>query len=270
MLKPPAYLTWQLHLAASFGNTEIVEQLLQIEGVNIDDAGRSGMDCTPLAMAAMFGRTAAMEKLITHGANVNAIDDDNGPVVNGAILSGNRAAVELLIRKGAKLDYPLSEDDEMPWPPPLACAALNSDLAMLDTVLEAGSNGLSPEEYEKGLVFGALSGRVEVVSRLLQFNQSSETFQDALDAALEEDNWDVIKLLLDSTQDLDCDEVFEKAATHPESLEDMLNAVWKYSHETIDQDLLNNCLYKAADNEKEETVKLLLKMGASPDAEGEG
>ncbi|KAF3764164.1 hypothetical protein M406DRAFT_277649, partial [Cryphonectria parasitica EP155] len=86
-----------LHLAAFYGNIEIVEELL-IAGSPVDDMGHSGRNAGPLAMAAYNGQTAVMSKLITDWkANINAIDDQTGPILNAAILSGNTDAVNLLL-----------------------------------------------------------------------------------------------------------------------------------------------------------------------------
>lgn len=243
--------------------------------MRVDDGGINGTDCTPLAMAAQSGKTGVMEKLIRHGANVDAIDDEIGPVVNGAILSGNYDAVKMLIARGARLNYPLSDDGSggvewtADWPPPLALAALHSDLVMFDTVLEAGAGVLSAEEYEKGLVLSSFSGRAEVVSRLLEHGYTEQAFQTALQAAASEENWDVIRLLLKSSDGLDCDDVFREAAAAAENLEDVLDAIWAHTHHSIDQTILDSCLYIATDREKEKTVESLLGMGADPDAHGE-
>ncbi|KAK3349711.1 ankyrin repeat-containing domain protein [Lasiosphaeria hispida] len=260
-----------LHLAAYLGKTEIIEQLLLIEGVKINDAGEEGTASTPLAMAASNGKTAAMAKLISHGADINAIATSIGPVVNGAISSGNYDAAKMLIQKGAKLNYPIAEDGNMPWLPPLAVAALFSDLTMFDTILEAGAEGLSSEEYEKGLIFASQSGRVEIVARLLQvpYSLSTISFQTGLEVALMEENWDVIRLLLRSSKGMDCKNTFIAAAAAVESLEDLLAAIWEHTEGTIDQETLDDCLYVATDNEKESTVKMLLKLGAGPDSGGE-
>ncbi|KAK0704077.1 hypothetical protein B0T26DRAFT_681683 [Lasiosphaeria miniovina] len=262
-----------LHLAASFGKTEIVEQLL-MKGAAIDDAGEDGTSCTPLSMAALSGCTAVMAKLMSWKANPDAVDAEMGPVVNAAILSGNTDAAKMLIDKGARLNYDdddgSDDENEREWSPPLALAAEYSDLTMFDTILEAGAQSLGGDEYDKALVAAAVSGRVEVVGRLLQFNPSEASFQDALEAAHAESNWDVAKVLLRSApQPLDCDDLFETAATDAESLESVLQAVWEHTHHGVAQPLLDECLYAAADSEKEDTVKALLAMGASPDAPGD-
>ncbi|KAK4199786.1 ankyrin repeat-containing domain protein, partial [Triangularia verruculosa] len=112
--------------------------------------------------------------------------------------------------------------------------------------------------------------RIEVVSLLLEHEHSQETFQESLEAALEENNWEGIKMLLRrSDSRLDCTEVFTEASTGGESLDDVLDEIWKHTQGCIDQKLLNACLYTATDNEKESTVRVLLRVGADPNAAGE-
>ncbi|KAH7324347.1 ankyrin repeat-containing domain protein [Stachybotrys elegans] len=267
-----------LHLAAAFGNTEMVEQLLN-NGALVNAAGPDGNDCTPLAMAALAGEVGVMSTLIAHDANKDAIDTSIGPVVNGAIISGNPEAVRKLIEEGVELTFECdaghqdqqSEDpEESPWPAPLALAALISDLSMFSAILEAGRKSLTPSDYAKALEYASISGRVEILEKLLGYEELEEScFQRSLDAATKEENWDVIPLLLANCKSLDCDGVFRTAATGRDSQVKILMECWEYKGETISQDLLDSCLYTATDFEKNETVIKLLEFGADPNAAGE-
>ncbi|KAM7213105.1 hypothetical protein V8F06_011528 [Rhypophila decipiens] len=264
-----------LHLAAWLGKTEIVELLLSSGGAKIDDAGPQGTASTPLAMAAEGGRHLdVMQKLLSWGASPDAVYYLVGPVINGAILSGNIDAVQLLIHHSARLNYDLDGTD-INWMPPLATAA-HSDLAMLDAILAAAGEKLSEEEYSKALISAALSGRVELVERLMTaYMPSLEYLQAALEVATEESNWDVVRMLLRRQYEqgpLDCNASFKAAATSSESfaiVKEILHGAWEHSGGAIDKAVLDECLYTCTDNEEEETVKLLLEMGASPDAQGE-
>ena len=62
-----------MHVAAAFGSANVIDMLVSI-GANVD-----ALDVrlrTPLHYAAMHGRKAACEVLISHGASLSARDDD--------------------------------------------------------------------------------------------------------------------------------------------------------------------------------------------------
>ncbi|KAK0719170.1 hypothetical protein B0H67DRAFT_148518 [Lasiosphaeris hirsuta] len=63
-------------------------------------------------MAAQRGSTAVMKRLIHSHAKINAIDSQDGPVINAAILSGNTEAVKMLLAKGVELSF---TEDEANW-----------------------------------------------------------------------------------------------------------------------------------------------------------
>ena len=144
-------------------------------------------------MAAAGGKTAVMAQLIGHGADVNASDTSwVGPVINTAILSGNGDAVKLLLERGAKLNRLILPNRL----PPLDLAAQYSDITMFEIVLAAGRESLGSDEYGGALVSACTSGRIEVVTQLIEFQPNRVHFQASLDRAYPEKNWDVVELLL--------------------------------------------------------------------------
>ncbi|KXJ90257.1 hypothetical protein Micbo1qcDRAFT_164791, partial [Microdochium bolleyi] len=100
-------------------------------------------------MAALGGHIEVMKKLILRGANPNAWGADIGPVVNAAISSGNRAAVELLVEHGVSLHM---ENDDSENLSPLAYAACLSDPPMFQYLIEKYADRLPAEEFSKALV----------------------------------------------------------------------------------------------------------------------
>ncbi|KAI1104890.1 hypothetical protein F4804DRAFT_169711 [Jackrogersella minutella] len=251
-----------LHFAAFFGRPKIVEELLD-KGAAIDD-GNEIHEQTPLHMAAFGGHVEVMKKLLLRGANANAIGTEIGPVVNAAISSGNRACVELLVERGVSLT--INQDE---FEAPLALAALLSDISMFEYLIEKYADKLPPEEYSKAFVKAAEAGRIEVFNKLLDFKHDQGYFQKALDAAVEEWNWDIVTILMEKHEGLNCDGVFYAAATGTELQDKLLEVIWDYTKGSVSRDTLNNSLYDATDREKESTVKLLLeKFGADPNATG--
>ncbi|KAI0595658.1 hypothetical protein F4775DRAFT_568533 [Biscogniauxia sp. FL1348] len=252
-----------LHLAAHFGRPKIVEELLN-HGAAIDDGDEIG-EQTPLHMAAFGGHVEVMKKLVLRGANPNATSNDIGPVVNAAISSGNRAAVELLVEHGVSLAV-----DRKDIQAPLALAALLSDISMFEYLIQKYADKLPAQEYSKALVNAAEAGRIEVFNKLLEFEHDQEYFQDALAVAGEESNWEIVTILLEKRSGLDCNGLFYKVATGTETQDKLLEVIWQYSNGSISAETLNKSLYDATDREKESTVELLLKQfGANPNATGE-
>lgn len=258
-------LIWkQLHFAAYFGRENIVDKLLE-KDAPIDDCIDLGYD-TPLHMAASSGKDRVMEKLIRSKANINARSDDNGPVVNSAILSGNREAVKILVDHGASFTVEIKDDDDFDGP--LATAALYSDLSMVEYLVETCGGGLPPEEFNRALVAAAGGGRADVFSKLLECHDySHEILQEALEAAVAEENWDVSTVLLNRCQGLDCEELFSNAVFTVENQDDLLESIWRYTKCTISDETLASCLNFAAGHGKQPTVELLLdRFGAKPNS----
>ncbi|KAI0398353.1 hypothetical protein F5Y17DRAFT_412009 [Xylariaceae sp. FL0594] len=252
-----------LHFAAHLGRPKIAEELLD-RGAVIDDGEEEG-DQTPLYMAALEGHVEVMRKLLVRGANPNCVAKDDGPVVNAAICSGNRAAVELLVERNASLT--LDRDDVYS---PLALAALLSDVSMFEYLIEQCAEKLPAVEYSKALVKAAEAGRVEVFNKLLEFHHDLAYFQEALDAAAEDYNWDITTIILQRQGGLDCNNLFYTVATGSEPQDKILEIVWEYADGSITPETLGRSLYDATDREKGTTVKLLLeKCGADPNATGE-
>jgi ankyrin repeat protein len=190
-------------------------------GCVIDDGIKEGND-TPLWNAALKGHVAIMRKLINRGADVNAcVPDDIGSVVNAAIYSGNREAIELLIEKKASLSM-IGSQDQGNYA--LSVAAQFSDLTMFEYLINSCAEKLAPEEYDAALVAAAEAGRVEVFTKLLTFTHSKECYQQALNVATIEENWDIITLLLEHYQGetLDYGDVFRKASGTSENQDGIL------------------------------------------------
>ncbi len=72
----------------------------------IDAPSDNGL--TPLQNAAFKGHLKTAEYLIANGADVNKVTDHHGPPINCAASNGQKAMVELLLARGAKVDGTLS------------------------------------------------------------------------------------------------------------------------------------------------------------------
>lgn len=218
-------------------------------------------------MAAFGGHIQVMKKLLLRGADPNAMANDIGPVVNAAISSGSREAVELLVEHNVSLTIDSDNEDVSC---PLALAALLADYSMFEYLIESYADKLTTDDYSAALVGAAAAGRIEVFNKLLNFSHDTPIFQSALSAAVEEWNWDIAKSLLEKCQGLDVNDLFTEVATCSEPQDKMLELTWEYANGAITEETLSNALYHATDREKTTTVRLLLqKFGANPNATGD-
>jgi len=91
-----------VHDAAAFGNLTQLDSLYQIDkecihAVHTQNGGQ------PLHMAAWAGQVDAISWLVENGANINAMDRRNAPVIVWAIANGQVAALERLTALGADI-----------------------------------------------------------------------------------------------------------------------------------------------------------------------
>lgn len=231
-------------------------------------------------MAAKRGHTAVMKSLLQHknnpaDPNAKKLRNAIGPVLNSAVLSGNVKGVQLLINNDGNPVIFDREDERFPLP--LVLSARHSDIAAFEAILTAGRRNWQVSDYEKALLEASGSGREEIVGEILKlcFGMPREVFQNAIDEATSERNWDVANMLLTHCDNMtferiDCEHLFRHAAITPrEEVVDLLKTVWKYTG-GLDQKIVNDSLFGAVDNEKEQTVRWLLETcGADPNAEGE-
>jgi ankyrin repeat protein len=89
-----------LHLAAFFGNPELIQALLD-RGAAVDARSGNAMTNTPLHAAVAGGKTENVEALAKRGADVNAQQSGGWTALHGAAQAGNREMVEVLLASGA-------------------------------------------------------------------------------------------------------------------------------------------------------------------------
>jgi ankyrin repeat protein len=218
---------------------------------------------TPLAMASGEGNIEIMELLLDAKADVNAKCISSGyelHVINCAIGSGKLEPVKLLVEKGAAVH----SDNNCP----LDWAAAQPDRKVFDYLLKVGHKDLQPYDYGMALKCAAEYGNADVFATLLEFEHEQHYLQEALDTAAGENEWDIVRLMLNKHKGLECDTLFTAVAAATEDLEELLTLVWDYASGSISQEALDKALYQATDNEKEVTVKNLLALGASANAAG--
>lgn len=98
-----------LHWATTFNKRDAVELLLANKADMNVKVQKYGW--TPLRLAVIHGHMETAEALLNGGANPNAKDDDNIPLLNQAVIRGKREMVELLLDKKADLNKKDSEGE---------------------------------------------------------------------------------------------------------------------------------------------------------------
>lgn len=95
---------WQpLHLAAYFGRTEAVRQLLDVDAP-VDDCSRNAMQVTPLHAAAAGSFAEIVWLLVASGARVDARQSHGGTPLHSAAANGDAESVRALLSGGASAD----------------------------------------------------------------------------------------------------------------------------------------------------------------------
>lgn len=89
-----------LHLAAFFGQTEAVRELLAGNAA-VDARSKNNMNNTALHAAQVFKNVDAVRLLLEHGAEVNAQQHGGYTALHSAAQNGSREMVELLLKHGA-------------------------------------------------------------------------------------------------------------------------------------------------------------------------
>lgn len=99
--------------------------------------------CTelPLHAAARDGDAAKLEKLLTDGAKVDALDDDSEPALVWACMQGHKDAVRVLLQHGASIE----KVDEEGTPPLIAAISKNHE-ALARSLLDQGAKLDSKED----------------------------------------------------------------------------------------------------------------------------
>jgi ankyrin repeat protein len=101
-----------LHLAAYFGHTDVVERLLRY-GAPVDAVSANPSVVRPLHSAVAAGSVRVVQILLTAGAEIDAPQRGGWTALHGAAQRGDADMVELLLRHGANAEV-RSDDGRTP------------------------------------------------------------------------------------------------------------------------------------------------------------
>lgn len=246
-----------LWVAASCSHTELVPYLIE-HGAKVNwqsaDAG------TPLYVAASICNMEIVLELLQHNADVNQKGGAHIRPLNVAAYFGYMEILRVLLEHGTEVD----PDDEYNYGSALGAAARSGHVEIIRLLLQKGWNS-NPKmkTYNSPLVAAATYGHAEVVQVLLEHGAESASQLQALNIASKNGQTDVVKNLLAATPYLPHQKAFHNAATY--GRDDILELLEKRG---TNAEMLDTALYDASDQERESTVKLLLKLGANPNSEG--
>lgn len=255
-----------LHWAAYGGHLEAMETLMQNKA-DIND-GQQDQCWTPLHMAALNGKTDAMLLLMNghYGiANVNAVAKGDGTALTVALSYNEEKAAKLLLNCGG--DPNLTADN---GESPIAIAAHSGlDERFLLLWEKGGRRNLTSQRFGSALASAASAGHESIFKKILRYSDQASR-QEALEEAARNGFHKIVWFLLQTSQDLKCDNAFETAASLGHDL--VLTELWNHTslgRSALSQRTLNNALYKDTGSEKVTTVRLLPQnFGADPNATG--
>ena len=246
-----------LWAAASCCHTEIVQHLLE-HGAEVN--WQSETRGTTLYTSAANFSLDIVHLLLQNGADVNLKGGWHIRPLNVAAYAGAIDIVELLLQQDIEVD----PDDDYRYGSALGAAARRGYADIVRLLLQRGWDvNRKIKTYNSPLVAAATYGHTEVVQVLQEQELEGTSKIQALEIASKNGRTEVVKQLLDQSPHLPHQKAFHSAASY--GRDDVLELLEKQG---TNAEMLNTALFDASDQERESTVKLLLKFGADPDAEG--
>ena len=277
--------------ACDYGDLTVVNQLLNA-GADINIRGEQ-IGVSALWAAASCCHIEIVQHLLEHGAEVNWQSETRGTTLYISAANFSLDIVRLLLQKGADVnlkggwhvrplnvaayagaidivelllehDIEVDPDDDYRYGSALGAAARRGHADIVRLLLQKGWDAnRKVKTYNSPLVAAATYGHAEVVQVLQEQELEGTSKIQALEIASKNGRTEVVKLLLDRWPQLPHQKAFHNAASY--GRDDVLELLEKQG---TNAEMLNTALFDASDQERESTVKMLLKFGADPNAEG--
>ncbi|XP_057318733.1 ankyrin-1-like [Microplitis mediator] len=226
-----------LHLAVLQDNYDFTEYLVS-SGADVDslDSRRQ----TPLHIAVTKKNKKIINLLLKNNADVNVFDDDNLSPLKIAVINGNKEIVELLLDKakntvkkslksllkiawnnstfkifellfdvGLEI-YPLAADKLVP---PLHMAVIKNNFETLDGLINDGVD-INGSFWDKTPLEIAVRRGYKKMTELLvknKANVNSKNGENVLKVAVEKNNFELMRLLVDAGADVNSAAILEQA-----------------------------------------------------------
>lgn len=255
--------------AAMTGNPKFLERLIK-KGLDVNLKRESYYGSSALMESGAVNDTLIGEVLLSHGADVNAIDTFGDPAINWAAYYGNISFAELLVQNGARADIQSKNGDAFD----VALKQWQDDF--VDYLISEGYG--SPIESE--LAINLLKAVRENNPELLQFsleqggdpNQLDEAGSPVLVIAASKGYESVVNMLLKAGANIGSfnrvgQSALSRAAYfgHKDLVRDLIRAGASVNDAGGEYNLTP--LISAANGGRVEIGKLLLDFGANPDAQ---
>ncbi|KAL6722060.1 hypothetical protein ACLMJK_001165 [Lecanora helva] len=246
-----------LWAAANGGHMDVLQYLLE-QGAEVN--AQNDERGTPLYVAASGFYPDIIRELLHHGADVNLKGGWHVRPLNVASYNGYVDIVEILLEHNVDVD----PDDEYQYGSALGAAARRGHAEIVSSLLKKAWNvNKRVKTYGSPLVAAAAYGHTEAIKAMFQHEIEGPSQVQALEIASKNGRIEVVKCLLEQTPYLPHQKAFHNAAMYGRD-----EIVELLATRGTNSEMLDMSVYDASDQERESTVDLLLKLGASPDAEG--
>jgi ankyrin repeat protein len=159
---PSRDLSLSLYVASANGHLTIVEKLLH-HGAKVD--ATSKQNTSPLYAACAHGHIDIVRKLLQNGASVDAIHKYSLSPLHVACTNGHIDIARLLLQEGASVDAPHGNDHS-----PLHHAASKRHIDIASILLQKGASVDAPHGNDHSPLHDAASkGHTEIFKLLLQY-----------------------------------------------------------------------------------------------------
>ncbi|KAI4257784.1 MAG: hypothetical protein LQ352_001499 [Teloschistes flavicans] len=250
-----------LTMAATFGLTNIVERL--VETAEDIDAG-DNESVTALMCAADAGRTSTLEVLLDAGANIDKADVSGRTALVAAASNGRNEALKFLLGKGARVDaetvYKRTSLHHAVWQGHQSTATL---------LLNNGANAKAGNDLLQEAVNGGHTAMIELISDLTGDTQNGDGITSSLLNRVHYNRPSIANLEVLIKKGANLTQMGSRGYTpiHLASQKGHLDAVRLFLDQGVSPDIRDQAghtpLHLATFRGSSETVELLLDRGAN-------
>lgn len=253
-----------LHLAASSGHTQVIEELLK-HGVDVDIADSKGGNA--LHRGASGGHVEVVKKLLQHGADVHRMDTHGGNALHCAAFHGHAEILRELLKHGANVHISNCKGWNV-----LHLSAQKGHAEVVKELLNHGADVHSADtNFGNALHRAAVKGHVAVVNNLLKHGANVHSTDrsgcNALHYAAVGGNIHVLQSLLRHGADLHSIDNNSRSALHFASKNGRLEFVKQLLYHGADVHSKDSegaqVLHRAASKGHAQVAKELLEHGAN-------
>ena len=253
-----------LHIAAEKGHIEVLKELLDVPGVDVNIQGCN--DWTPLIAAAMMGQEKSVQMLIKEGADIMSRQDGGDTALHRAAAGGHDTVIKMLLDQG--MDINVRNNDG--WTA-LMYAAIWGKKSTVTLLIEAGADIERKNERGDTVLHEVVrSGREDIVKIFLDCginsNVQGEKKRTAMFIAVMQNQISTLNILLNAGADMTCKDVKGDTILHEAASEGNIEIVKILLERGIDVNVRGEeektAVMKAAFNGHQGTLKFLIKAGA--------